>query len=81
MQTPYIGCPICLFVQNSKTRIWCRALPESSVYISAVDLRELICNRFALGNVGCLNTTNEAPVEDINFDKIRTLISGLDLLM
>jgi hypothetical protein len=77
MQTPYIGCPICLFVQNSETKIWCRALPESSVYISAVDLRELICNRFALGDKHCINTTSETPEEDPDFNRMRFLIETL----
>jgi hypothetical protein len=81
MSSSWKACSICLFVQNSKTGIWCRALPESSVYVSSIDLQELICNRLSPNTKECLNTTNEAPVEDINFDKIRTLISGLDLLM
>jgi hypothetical protein len=57
MSTPFHGCPICLFVQDSKTRIWHRLLPESSLNISGPDLRELICNRF--GNTKCINTTPE----------------------
>lgn len=63
MTTQFLGCSLCLFVRDSETGIWMRALPNSIIRVDDEELNLLMCNRFGTCHQSCARFMSQQKIK------------------